>query len=304
MNTAVKETQKKPYKSLNNNGKQGFAQRGKKPFNKAVQKKKVDQNKPPYAFVILDLNDKSIDAKIIRVAQLLVHKDGETTFTESYFNCGDKTISEEAASYHHINEAQIKDKPDISTFDFTQAQNLVVWDGQVTRNIFKHNDIKKYSPLINLHSLARYLEDVPKPIKMNNYALKIMPERKTILEFKLQKPENKVEVMPQILDHIKAQYKARYDEDRTAFLVTVGRSLNKANALKQIETYLTKRKELEAKFQKNRKTENKAEQAPEAGKRVIIAAAPASTQAKSPGTKKPYKPKTTNNAKAKGKKRK
>lgn len=267
-----------------------------KPFHKKPhpghaknRKPKIDKSHLPlFAFLILDLTDLNIGAKIIRITQLLVHTDGETSYSEHLFNPGDQEISEKAAQYHKLTKEMLQDKPDVKTFNFEQAQNLVVWDGQVTRNILRHNGIKKYSSLINMHSLARYLYLTPSPIKMNDFAMTAMPDRKNVLEFKLQKPENKVTVMPDILKYLKSEYKKRFDEDRISFLVAVGRSPNKEKALETIDKFLKKRKTMEA-YDKGLPPVKPEE---EGGKKVIIVSTlpPKNDAAKSA---KKYKPRTT-----------
>lgn len=284
MNSVVRNQEKTKY--VKNNSAQWKNQKAKK--DKSAL--------PPLAFLILDLTSKSSEARIIRITQLLVHSDGDTTYSEHLFNAGDQEISEEAAEYHKLTVEQLKDKPSADTFNFEQAQNIVVWDGQVSRKIFKYNNIKKYSSLINMQSLARYLRDIPHPIKMNDYALETLPERKNILEFKLQKPENKVIVMPEIFQHLKGLYKQRYDEDRISFLIAVSRAPNKDKALEAIAQYLKKRKEYEARA-KNKPQEKPVEEAGK--KKIIVAVKTTSSPADSGKTAKKYKPRTTVKSKKK-----
>lgn len=258
----------------------------KTPNTKRTFKKKPGKNLPPLAFLVLDLTDKSLDAKIIKISQLIVHANGETELSYHLFNNGEQPISDQAYKYHKITAEMLKDKPDVSTFNFNQARNIVVWDGQVTRNILRKNGVKKFAPIINLHSLARYLEKVPEPIRLNDYALKVSPNKRNMLEFKLQKPENKVLVLPEIYKFISDKYLEVHTENSAGFLVAVGRSHNKKKFNESIKQYLAKREEFRAKnVGKNKPKDEATKPAEEAPKKKIIVVAASQSQTKQ-GVKK------------------
>lgn len=257
MNTVAKNTDKKATKSF----------KPKKTFNPKFAKKKPIDNRPPLAIMVFDLTSRATDAKIIRIFQLIVHEDGETEASSHLFNNGTHAISEEAFKYHGINADDLADKPDASTFDFCQAKNVVVWDGQVTRSIFRHNKITKFSPLINLHALARYLEPIQNSISLNKYALKANPARKHILEFQLKKIENKVIALHDIYKHICLKYKEVHDENRPAFLVALGKTPDKKKFLATIDAYMKKRQEIQARI-KHKPSDEKSTEQPT--KKVIV----------------------------------
>lgn len=238
MSATMKSTEKpssKPFKKSNSN----------KSFKKGSKKGAVNKNLPPLAFMILDLTSKSRDARIIKITQLKFFDNGESELSHHFFSNEDVEISAEAFAHHGITAEQLKDKPKLSSFDFNAAKNILVWDGQVTRNLLSKNGITKYAPLVNLQSLARYLEDVQSPIRLNDYALKAIPKKKNMLEFQLKKAENKIHVLPEIYKHIKGQYLEKYSEDCIPFLVTVGKARNKKLALEAIKSFLEKREQIQ-----------------------------------------------------------
>lgn len=204
--------------------------------------KKPDQTKmlPLLAFLSFDLTSKSIKAKIIRISQILIDRDGQQHFSEHYFNNNRVEISSEAYAYHGISAEMLRDKPKLSskTFNFNCAKNIVVWDGKVSKTLLRNNDIIGYSSVINLHSLARYLEVDSRPIRLNDYALKNIPHKKFQLEISLRKPENKVKVLVDVFDHLRQAYLKQYGVDKTSFLVVVGKSPTKKEALVNIDAYL------------------------------------------------------------------
>lgn len=228
---------------------------GFKNNRKATQAPKGKQNKhkllplePDFelSFMVLDLTGKTTVDKIIRINQILVDKEGNTTYSEHLFSNGDTPINEEAASYHGITQEMLLNKPELSidSFNFKQAKNIVVWDGKVTQTLFKRNNINEYSPIINLQALARYLEVEPKPIKLIDYAVKCLAHKKFQVELMLRKPNNKIKVLPEIFDSLKRSYKDLYGEDKVSFLVTVGKANNKKTALASINAYLEKKEVL------------------------------------------------------------
>lgn len=247
--------------------KKGF----KKPFVRG-QSRAPKKNLPPLAFMIFDLTDKSLDALIIKITQLTMFDNGETELQHHFFNNENRPISADAFAHHQITVEDLKDKPKLSTFNFNVAQNIVVWDGQVTRSILAKNGVTKFPPIINLHSLARYLEDVPKPIRLNDYALKANPKKRHQIEFQLKKAEKKVHVLPEIYEHIKAQYLTQHTESSPSFLVTVGKCRTKKLAIEAIKSYLEKRKQLLKKkpFKNSNNHQQKPDQKPETDKKVIV----------------------------------
>lgn len=233
------------------------------------------KNLPPLAFMIFDLTSKSQDARIIKITQLTVFNNGETELSHHLFNNEETPISEEAYAHHRLSAEDLKDKPKLSTFDFFVAKNIVVWDGKVTRNILRKHGITQFPSTINMQALARHIEGIPGAISLNSYALKASPKRKNIIEFMLKKPENKIHVMPEIYEHLKTQYLAKYDENSPAFLVTIGKCRTQKDALAAIKVFLEKRKIMQkAKQNKGRgkphvKVNNQS-QKPATEKKVIV----------------------------------
>lgn len=258
---STKAAPKKPFK------KNGI----KKPFSKG-QSRAPKKNLPPLAFMIFDLTDKALDALIIKITQLTVFENGETELQHHFFNNEDREISADAFAHHHITAEELKDKPKVTSFDFNVAKNIVVWDGQVTRSILAKNNITKFPPIINMHSLARYLEDIPKPIRLNDYALKANPKKRNQIEFQLKKAEKKIHVLPEIFEHLKSQYSEKYTENSPSFLVSVGKCRTKKLAMEAIKTYLAKRAEIQKNkpSQRGNKKHVKPQQQTTADKKVIV----------------------------------
>lgn len=198
--------------------------------------------RPPMAFAILDLTSKLPDAKIIKVSQIIVHPDGEKELSEHLFSNGDTPISAEATQYHGITAADLVGKPDVSTFDFSVARHLVVWDGKVIYRALKNNGVEKIPSIINMHALARYLEDEPKPIRLIDYALKANPTATHTLAFRLKKAENKIGIMISVYNFIKDEYEKKYKLNSNSFLTLVGRSKNKAAFNASVENFLKNHK--------------------------------------------------------------
>ena len=248
------------------------------PFKKTDSKAKglkVNKNLPPLAFMIFDLTSKSQDARIIKITQLTVFKNGETELSHHLFNNEETPISEEAYAHHRISAEDLKDKPKLSTFDFFAAKNIVVWDGKVTRNILRKNGITKLPSIINMQALARYLDGISGAISLNSYALKANPKKKNLIEFMLKKPENKIHVMPEIYEHLKTQYLEKHTENCASFMVTVGKAQNAKAAMEAIKVFLEKRTAIEKSnklkggFNKTG-TNNRASDAPQNDKNVIV----------------------------------
>lgn len=195
---------------------------------------------PPFAFLSFDLTSRSMGAKIIRISQILIDSKGQQHFSEHLFNNDGVAISEDVQEYLGLTESTLKNKPLLTskTFDFKCAKNIVVWDGMVTKALLKNNGIIGYSPVINLHSLARYLEDVPKPISLKNFVLNNIPHKKIQLEILLRKPENKVKVLVDVYESLSQAYLNKYGVNKPSFLVVVGKSTNKKKALSNISAYL------------------------------------------------------------------
>ena len=245
----------------------------KKPHSGKKLGGKNNKKLPPLAFMIFDLSDKSINARIVKITQLIVDNDGETDLTHHYFNNEGHPVSEEAFAHHGVSDEFLKDKPKIESYDFNVAKNIVVWDGQVTRNILHKNGVSKFPSLINLHSLARYLEDVPKPIRLNDYALQANPGNKNMIEFRLKKSENKIHVLPSILKHIEARYLEVYNENSVPFLVTAGKQRNKKGALEAIKAFLDKRETLskaKGRFKPNKSNDQHKKEAAPAKKVIVV----------------------------------
>lgn len=243
VNIHMNTTAKNPTQKNNPAGNKHAGNSGKrKPHNaqrnKPKPKVQVDPNLPPYAFMIIDLTDKSREAKIIRITQLLVHKDGETELTQQLFNNNGVAISDEAYKYHGISADDLKDKPNLDTFNFHAAKNIVVWDGKVSTQLLRGNGIKKTAPIINLQSLARYSEPVPKPISLYNYAKKSLVNKKHVIEFLMQKTENKVTVLQHTFDHISNVYLRLHGVNSAAFLAVVGSCKNKKESEERIKKFL------------------------------------------------------------------
>lgn len=236
MNTANKQQQKKPgtpTKFKNN-----------KTQNSRKAEVKDNDHLPLYAFLIMDLTDLSRHAKIIRITQLLLHKDGETELTQHLFNNEDVEISDVAAKYHGITAEQLKGKPSISTFNFFAAQNIIVWDGKVSGQLLRVNGVKKTAPIINLQSLARYTEPDARPISLYNYAKKEITAKRHVLEFLMQKNENKATILRFAFDHIQTLYLKLYGADTPSFLASVGSCKSKKEAIERIKKFLDYRDRL------------------------------------------------------------
>lgn len=228
-----------------------------------------------FAFLIIDLTGKTTTDKIIRINQILVDKNGDSTYSQHLFGNGNTPITQEAFGYHGITESMLAGKPILTaeSFDFKQAKNIVVWDGKVTQTLLKRNNIASFSPIINLQALARYLEVEPKPIRLNDYALKSLSHKKYQVELMLRKPENKIKVLPEIFDYLQKRYNECYNESKVSFLVTVGKAPNKKIALASIATYMEKKEALnKQKEDYLKKHPSKVEKQPETqveGKKVI-----------------------------------
>lgn len=277
---------------------------GFKNNRKAPQAPKGKQNKhkllpvePDFelSFMVLDLTGKTTADKIIRINQILMDKEGNTTYSEHLFSNGDTPINEEAASYHGITQEMLLNKPELSvdSFNFKQAKNIVVWDGKVTQTLFKRNNINEYSPIINLQALARYLEVEPKPIRLIDYAVKCLAHKKFQVELMLRKPNNKIKVLPEIFDSLKRSYKDLYGEDKVSFLVTVGKANNKKTALASINSYLEKkevlRKQREEYLKKHpSKNETKTDISDDGRKVIKVVINHNSTNNKNKGKPNPY----------------
>lgn len=236
MNTAIKQHQKKPSPS-------GKFQ-NKKVQNSRNAKAKESENLPPYAFLIMDLTGKSLDAKIIRITQLLLHKDGETEVTQHLFNNQNTAISDEAFKYHGIKAEDLQDKPSINTFNFFNAQNIVVWDGKVSTQLLRTNGVKKTAPIINLQSLARYSEPEPKPISLYNYAKKALTSKRHVISFLMQKNENKASVLRFVFEHLTDLYLKLHGVNSASFLASVGSCKTKKESIERIQKYLAYRERL------------------------------------------------------------
>lgn len=202
------------------------------------------------AFLVLDLTGSSTSDEIIKVTQTLIAHDGSATTTKHLFRNTEYPISLEAFEYHGLSEFHLKEMHPLTNenFNFTLAENIVVWDGKVTKALFKNNGITKYSPIINLHALARYLEHEPKPIRLNDYALKALSQKKLQVEVLLRNPENKIKVLPEILEFLSKEYQEKFGENRNSFLVIVGKAHNKKNAMSDIATYLKKRDAIQSRI--------------------------------------------------------
>ena len=277
---------------------------GFKNNRKATQAPKGKQNKhkllpvePDFelSFMVLDLTGKTTADKIIRINQILVDKEGNTTYSEHLFSNGDTPINEEAASYHGITQEMLLNKPELSvdSFNFKQAKNIVVWDGKVTQTLFNRNNINEYSPIINLQALARYLEVEPKPIRLIDYAVKCLAHKKFQVELMLRKPNNKIKVLPEIFNSLKRSYKDLYGEDKVSFLVTVGKANNKKTALASINSYLEKkevlRKQREEYLKKHPlKNETKTDISDDGRKVIKVVINHNSTNNKNKGKPNPY----------------
>lgn len=239
MNTATKQYQKKPGtpEKFKNN----------KPQNSLNNEVRGNENLPPYAFLIMDLTDLSRHAKIIRITQLLLHKDGETELTQHLFNNEDVEISDVAAKYHGITAEQLKGKPSISTFNFFAAQNIIVWDGKVSGQLLGVNGVKKTAPIINLQSLARYTEPDARPISLYNYAKKEITAKRHVLEFLMQKNENKATILRFAFDHIQTLYLKSHGVNSADLLEAVGLCETKKESINCINKYLSEKQLSKAK---------------------------------------------------------
>lgn len=237
MNTVTKQYQKKPDTPGKFKNK-----KPQKPLN--AEEVRGNENLPPYAFLIMDLTDKSLDARIIRITQLLVHKDGEVELTQQMFGNTDAKICNEAFKYHGISAEELKNKPKINKFNFFAAQNIIVWDGKVSTHLLRSNGIKTTSPIINLHSLVRYSEPTPKPISLYNYAKKALTNKRNFIEFLMQKNENKVKVLQYVFEHISDLYLKSHGVNSPDLLESVGLCKTKKDSIDCINKYLANMKQL------------------------------------------------------------
>lgn len=222
----------------------------KKPFTKRFNKKGPT---PDFecAFLILDLADKSIIGKVIRITELLLAKNGETDFNQYLFSNEGVAITAEANKYHNISEADLVGKPLLSSYNFKKAKNIVVWDGHTTTSILKANNIRQTAPIINLLSLARFKEEVHKTIGLKKYAAIAEPQKKHVLEMYLRKPENKVFSLAAIYKFLQKEYLEKYNMNNPAFMCAAGRARDIASYTSAIEKATAKHKEFLAKQAKS-----------------------------------------------------
>lgn len=227
--------------------------------NRHTKPKKKLTTTPEYevAFLLFDLSSKSIKAKVLRITELLLSKDGETDFNQYLFSIGDAEISKEASEYHGIHKEDLIGKPELKSYDFFKARNIVVWDGHTTTSILKANEIRRTSPITNLLSLARFKEENPKTISLKKYAIIAQPQKRHTLDFTLQKPENKVLCLPAIYNFLQKEYLELHGLDDPLFLYTVGRSRDKETYNAIIKKAINKHSEFMAKNEAKIKSSKK-----------------------------------------------
>lgn len=231
---------------------------GKKPVNKNAKVEKPVL--PLYRFTSLELSSKKLSAAIIKINQLV--GDGTTCEPASaLFSNNGKEISEEAFKYHKISADMISDKPVAADFNFNNTQFLVFWDGEVARHLLRTNKVKKYSPIINLHTLARYLNEPAKPIKLVNYAKEVLPQKRLQLEIKMRNPNSKIDVLPDILKHIQSKYLDKYGDNSPRFLSVLSRAKSRQDFEERLNKFLEIKKVLDERAAKSNKGKTQTQDA-------------------------------------------
>lgn len=235
--------------------KKGFKPKnGTSTVRKTVNKnaKVVKPILPLYCFTSLELSSKKLSAAIIKINQLV--GDGISCAPASaLFSNNGKEISEEAFNYHKISADMLSDKPVAADFNFNKTQFLVFWDGEVARHLLRTNKVKKYAPIINLHTLARYLKDPAKPIKLVNYAKEVLPQKRLQLEIKMRNPNSKIDVLPDILAHIQSKYLDKYGDNSPRFLSVLSRAKSRQDFEERLNKFLEIKKVLDERASKSNK---------------------------------------------------
>lgn len=224
---------------------------GKKPQKKPLPKL------PLLNFISFELTSRKKSAAIIKINQLSSNAEGKLGFESFLFSNSGKEISEEAHSYHKITEAMLDGKPLVADHNFNKTQFIVFWDGEVARHLLRTNKVKKYAPIINLQTLARYLNDPPKPIKLIDYAKLVLPQKRLQLEIIMRNPNSKIEVLPNILQALQDKYLAKFGDNSHRFLSVMSRSKSRKDFDERLKKYMEIRKELDAKAAKFNKGKNK-----------------------------------------------
>lgn len=232
-----------------------FKGKGKGKHNAKAKKPQAPRN-IIYSSIELTSGGTS-DAKILQFNLVIPDtKPGSVDFQRETILCNNNgvEISAEAQAYHGITVEMVADAPLAKDVKLPTYGYLALYDGFVGNILLNTNEVQvRRGALVDLHKLLRYTkEHASHRISLKKAAIEatqdsLTPEQ---VEGFLASSQNKVMLLPIIMDYIRAIYKSKYAIDDLGALARLSRQTTKKaflETLKRIQENNVRKKSIQAK---------------------------------------------------------